>query len=127
MKELRRMQWEEEEEEERKIEEYCEIGLRLKEFFEEDLRKVRKFVFSFIIVVEEVEEVKYLKKLIEIVSSQQLDFIFDWIIRIILLQRIEEVVEKGELDEFVFMIIWNCFDFVRRDVRRYIYFLLFVF
>ncbi|CAF2377678.1 unnamed protein product [Brassica napus] len=76
-KELRRMQREEEEEEERKIEEYREIGLRLKEFPEEDLRKARKLVSSFITAAEEVEE------------------------------RIEEAAEKGELDELVLMIIWN--------------------
>lgn len=57
-KELRRMQREEEEEEERKIEEYREIGMRLKEFPEEDLRKARKLVSSFIRAAEEVEEVK---------------------------------------------------------------------
>ena len=68
-KELRRMQREEEEEEERKIEEYREIGLRLKEFPEEDLRKARKLVSSFITAAEEVEEVKYFKKLTETSSS----------------------------------------------------------
>lgn len=57
-KELRRMQREEEEEEERKIEEYREIGTRLKEFPEQDLRKARKLVSSFIRAAEEVEEVK---------------------------------------------------------------------
>lgn len=52
------MQREEEEEEERKIEEYREIGMRLKEFPEQDLRKARKLVSSFIRAAEEVEEVK---------------------------------------------------------------------
>lgn len=66
---MRRMQREEEEEEERKIEEYREIGLRLKEFPEEDLRKARKLVSSFITAAEEVEEVKYFKKLTETSSS----------------------------------------------------------
>lgn len=61
---MRRMQREEEEEEERKIEEYREIGLRLKEFPEEDLRKARKLVSSFIRAAEEVEEVNN-KKLTE--------------------------------------------------------------
>lgn len=51
------MQREEEEEEERKIEEYREIGLRLKEFPEQDLRKARKLVSTFITAAEEVEEV----------------------------------------------------------------------
>lgn len=85
-KELRRLQREEEEEEERKIEEYREIGMRLKEFPEEDLRKARKLVSSFIRAAEEVEE------------------------------RIEEAAEKGELDELVLMIIWNRLDLARRDV-----------
>ncbi|CAG7873483.1 unnamed protein product [Brassica rapa] len=87
-KELRRMQREEEEEEERKIEEYREIGLRLKEFPEEDLRKARKLVSSFITAAEEVEE------------------------------RIEEAAEKGELDELVLMIIWNRLDLARRDDEK---------
>nr|VDD65994.1 unnamed protein product [Brassica oleracea] len=87
-KELRWMQREEEEEEERKIEEYREIGLRLKEFPEEDLRKARKLVSSFITAAEEVEE------------------------------RIEEAAEKGELDELVLMIIWNRLDLARRDDEK---------
>ncbi|XP_010518527.1 PREDICTED: protein PALE CRESS, chloroplastic [Camelina sativa] len=87
-KELRRMQREEEEEEERKIEEYREIGMRLKEFPEEDLRKARKLVSSFIRAAEEVEE------------------------------RIEEAAEKGELDELVLMIIWNRLDLARRDDEK---------
>ncbi|KAF3582769.1 hypothetical protein DY000_02028238 [Brassica cretica] len=87
-KELRRMQREEEEEEERKIEEYREIGLRLKEFPEEDLRKARKLVSSFITAAEEVEE------------------------------RIEQAAEKGELDELVLMIIWNRLDLARRDDEK---------
>ncbi|XP_048612456.1 protein PALE CRESS, chloroplastic-like isoform X1 [Brassica napus] len=87
-KELRWMQREEEEEEERKIEEYREIRLRLKEFPEEDLRKARKLVSSFITAAEEVEE------------------------------RIEEAAEKGELDELVLMIIWNRLDLARRDDEK---------
>uniref|UniRef100_A0A1J3FH40 Protein PALE CRESS, chloroplastic n=2 Tax=Noccaea caerulescens TaxID=107243 RepID=A0A1J3FH40_NOCCA len=87
-KELRRMQREEEEEEERKIEEYREIGTRLKEFPEQDLRKARKLVSSFITAAEEVEE------------------------------RIEEAAEKGELDELVLMIIWNRLDLARRDDEK---------
>ncbi|KAG7570900.1 hypothetical protein ISN45_Aa04g034320 [Arabidopsis thaliana x Arabidopsis arenosa] len=87
-KELRRMQREEEEEEERKIEEYREIGMRLKEFPEQDLRKARKLVSSFIRAAEEVEE------------------------------RIEEAAEKGELDELVLMIIWNRLDLARRDDEK---------
>lgn len=87
-KELRRRQREEEEEEERKIEEYREIGMRLKEFPEEDLRKARKLVSSFIRAAEEVEE------------------------------RIEEAAEKGELDELVLMVIWNRLDLARRDDEK---------
>ncbi|CAH2057595.1 unnamed protein product [Thlaspi arvense] len=87
-KELRRMQREEEEEEERKMEEYREIGMRLKEFPEQDLRKARKLVSSFIRAAEEVEE------------------------------RIEEAAEKGELDELVLMIIWNRLDLARRDDEK---------
>lgn len=48
---------EEDEEEERKIEEYREIGLRLKGFPEEDARKARRLVSSFIRAAEEVEQV----------------------------------------------------------------------
>ncbi|CAN8318416.1 unnamed protein product [Cochlearia groenlandica] len=87
-KELRRMQHEEDEEEERKVEEYREIGTRLKELPEEDLRKARKLVSSFITAAEEVEE------------------------------RIEEAAEKGELDELVLMIIWNRLDLARRDEEK---------
>lgn len=47
----------EEEEEERKIEEYREIGMRLKEYPEEDVIKARKLVSSFLRAAEEVEEV----------------------------------------------------------------------
>lgn len=47
----------EEEEEERKIAEYREIGTRLKDYPEEDLRKAKKLVSSFIKSAEEVEEV----------------------------------------------------------------------
>ncbi|CAN8237870.1 unnamed protein product [Cochlearia groenlandica] len=54
---LRRMQREEDEEEERKVEEYREIGTRWKEFPEEDLRKARNLVSSFITAAQEVEEV----------------------------------------------------------------------
>ncbi|XP_010552783.1 PREDICTED: protein PALE CRESS, chloroplastic [Tarenaya hassleriana] len=87
-KELRRRQREEEEEEERKVEEYREIGMRLKDFPEEELRKARKLVSSFIRAAEEVEE------------------------------RIEEAAEKGELDELVLMIIWNRLDLARRDDEK---------
>jgi len=54
---LHRKRREEEEEEERKIEEYREVGMRLKEYPEEDVRKARKLISSFIRAAEEVEEV----------------------------------------------------------------------
>jgi len=56
-KELNRRRQEEDEEEERKVQEYREIGTRLKRFPEEDVKKARKLVSSFIRAEEEVEEV----------------------------------------------------------------------
>lgn len=56
-KELHRRRLEEDEEEERKVQEYREIGTRLKEFPDEDVRKARILVSSFIRAEEEVEEV----------------------------------------------------------------------
>lgn len=47
----------EDEEEEKKVDEYREIGLRLKDYPIEDLCKARKLVSSFIRSAEEVEEV----------------------------------------------------------------------
>lgn len=47
----------EDEEEERKVKQYREIGMRLKGYPEEDVRKARKLVSSFIRAEEEVEEV----------------------------------------------------------------------
>lgn len=54
---MHRKRQEEEEEEERKVEEYREIGLRLKGYPEEDVKKARRLVSSFIRAEEEVEEV----------------------------------------------------------------------
>lgn len=54
---MQRRRRQEEEEEERKMGEYREIGLRLKEYPEEDVIKARKLVASFLKVPEEVEEV----------------------------------------------------------------------
>ncbi|WVY95651.1 hypothetical protein V8G54_027802 [Vigna mungo] len=88
-KELQRRRRQEEEEEERKMGEYREIGLRLKEYPEEDVIKARKLVASFLKVPEEVEE------------------------------RIEEAAEKGELTELVLMVIWNRLDLARRDNLHY--------
>lgn len=54
---MERLRQQEDEEEERKIAEYREIGLRLKGYPEEDVRKARRLVASFIMAAEEVEEV----------------------------------------------------------------------
>lgn len=51
------MRQEEDEEEERKIKDYREIGMRLKEYPEEDVRRAKKLVSSFIKSAEEIEEV----------------------------------------------------------------------
>ncbi|WOL01811.1 hypothetical protein Cni_G10528 [Canna indica] len=78
----------EEEEENRKTNEYREIGMRLKGYPEEEVRKVRKLVSSFIQSAEEVEE------------------------------KIEEAAERGELTELVLMVIWNRLDIARRDDEK---------
>lgn len=54
---MHRRRQDEEEEEERKVEEYREIGMRLKGYPEEDVKKARRLVASFILAAEEVEEV----------------------------------------------------------------------
>ncbi|XP_031279997.1 protein PALE CRESS, chloroplastic [Pistacia vera] len=87
-KELHRRQREEDEEEEQKIDEYREIGLRLKGYPEEDVRKARQLVSTFIRAEEEVEE------------------------------KIEEAAEKGELTELVLLVIWNRLDLARRDEEK---------
>ncbi|XP_004307135.1 PREDICTED: protein PALE CRESS, chloroplastic [Fragaria vesca subsp. vesca] len=87
-KELHRRRQEEDEEEERKIEEYREIGMRLKDYPEDEVRKARKLISSFIRAAEEVEE------------------------------KIEEAGEKGELTELVLMVIWNRLDLARRDDEK---------
>lgn len=51
------MRQEEEDEEKKKIDEYREIGLRLKDYPEEEVRNAKKLVSSFIKSAEEVEEV----------------------------------------------------------------------
>lgn len=48
---------EEDKEEDRKVDEYREIGLRLKNYRSEELQKAKKLVSSFIRAAEEVEEV----------------------------------------------------------------------
>ncbi|KAL9435837.1 hypothetical protein AB3S75_021994 [Citrus x aurantiifolia] len=87
-KELHRRRQEEDEEERRKIEEYRDIGMRLKGYPEEDVRNAKKLVSSFIRAEEEVEE------------------------------RIEEAAERGELTELVLMVIWNRLDLARRDEEK---------
>ncbi|XP_065861188.1 protein PALE CRESS, chloroplastic isoform X2 [Euphorbia lathyris] len=86
-KELQRLRQLEDEEEERKIEEYRDIGTRLNEYPEEDVRNARKLVSSFIRSAEEVEE------------------------------KIEEAVANGEVNELVLMVIWNRLDLARRDME----------
>lgn len=78
----------EEEEETRKTNDYREIGMRLKGYPEEEVRKTRILVSSFIRAAEEVEE------------------------------KIEEAAEKGELTELVLMVIWNRLDLARRDDEK---------
>ncbi|KAL4205452.1 hypothetical protein AMTRI_Chr01g137390 [Amborella trichopoda] len=87
-KELQRMREEEEEEENRKVEEFREIASRLKGYPEEEVRKARQLVSSFILAAEEIEE------------------------------KIEEAAERGELTELVLMIIWNRLDLARRDDEK---------
>ncbi|KAL2942591.1 Protein PALE CRESS chloroplastic [Bienertia sinuspersici] len=87
-KELHRRRQQEDEEEERKVQEYRDIGTRLKGFPDEDVRRARKLVSSFIMAEEEVEE------------------------------KIEEAAERGELDELVLMVIWNRLDLARRDDEK---------
>ncbi|KAH6818864.1 pale cress protein [Perilla frutescens var. frutescens] len=87
-KELQRMREEEDEEEERKVDEYREIGLRIKNYPDEQLRKAKKLVSSFIRSAEEVEE------------------------------KIVEAAEKGELNELVLLVIWNRLDLARRDDEK---------
>ncbi|KAK4418242.1 protein PALE CRESS, chloroplastic [Sesamum alatum] len=87
-KELHKKRQEEDEEEDRKVDEYREIGLRLKSYPDEELRKAKKLVSSFIRSAEEVEE------------------------------KIEEAAEKGELSELVLLVIWNRLDLARRDDEK---------
>lgn len=87
-KELHRMRQKEDEEEERKVQEYREIGLRLKGYPEEEVKEARRLVSSFIKAAEEVEE------------------------------KIEEAAEKGELTELVLLVIWNRLDLARRDEEK---------
>ncbi|CAI9107869.1 OLC1v1007340C1 [Oldenlandia corymbosa var. corymbosa] len=87
-KEFHRMRQEEEDEEERIVDEYREIALRLRNYPQEDLVKARLLVADFIKSAEEVEE------------------------------KIEEAAEKGELNELVLLVIWNRLDLARRDDEK---------
>lgn len=57
---MERKQRLEDEEENRKVAEYRLIGTRLKDYPEEEVRKARRLVSSFIKSAEEVEEVNLL-------------------------------------------------------------------
>ncbi|KAF3793041.1 PALE CRESS protein [Nymphaea thermarum] len=87
-KEFEKKRQQEEEEERLKEIEYREIGSRLKGYPEEEVRKARILVSSFIRAGEEIEE------------------------------KIEEAAEKGELTELVLMVIWNRLDLARRDEEK---------
>uniref|UniRef100_A0A0E0L251 Uncharacterized protein n=1 Tax=Oryza punctata TaxID=4537 RepID=A0A0E0L251_ORYPU len=78
----------EEAEEERITNEYREIGMRLKAYPQEEVRKARILVSSFIRAGEDIEE------------------------------EIEKAAERGELTELVLMVIWNRLDVARRDDER---------
>ncbi|RLN30420.1 hypothetical protein C2845_PM05G24500 [Panicum miliaceum] len=78
----------EEAEEERITSEYREIGMRLKAYPQEEVRKARILVSTFIRAGEDVEE------------------------------EIEKAAERGDLTELVLMVIWNRLDVARRDDER---------
>ncbi|CAB4263236.1 unnamed protein product [Prunus armeniaca] len=78
--------------------------MRLKGYSEEDVRKARKLISSFIRVAEEVEEeISETLKLLKFPTSAQ---------------KIEEATEKGKLTELVLMVIWNGLDLARRDEEK---------
>lgn len=56
---MERLRKEEDEEEERIVNEYREIGMLLKNYPQEDVFKAKKLVSSFIKSAEEIEEVIY--------------------------------------------------------------------
>ncbi|XP_078446563.1 pale cress protein (PAC) [Wolffia australiana] len=78
----------EEEKENKKVEEYRDIGSRLKAYPEEEVRKAKILVSKFIRAGEEIE------------------------------QTIEEAADDGELTELVLLVIWNRLDLARRDEER---------
>ncbi|KAI8568945.1 hypothetical protein RHMOL_Rhmol02G0240000 [Rhododendron molle] len=61
--------------------------MRVKDYLEDDLRPARQLVSTLLKSAEEVEE------------------------------KIEEAAERGELTKLVLMVIWNCLDLARRDLR----------
>ncbi|KAI3668204.1 hypothetical protein L6452_43281 [Arctium lappa] len=87
-KELERLRQEEDEEEDRKVDEYREVGMLLKDYPQEEVFKAKKLVSSLIKSAEEIEE------------------------------KIEEAAEKGELNELVLMVIWTRLDLARRDEEK---------
>ncbi|KAG8389379.1 hypothetical protein BUALT_Bualt02G0223100 [Buddleja alternifolia] len=131
-KEFHKRRQEEDEEEERKVDEYREIGLRLKDYPEEELRKVKKLVSSFIRSAEEVEEppafahphlVSTFEIFYNLVANsflpkrrilQSMELMFFFVYK----HKIEEAAEKGELNELVLMVIWNRLDLARRDDEK---------
>lgn len=78
----------EEAKEERRTNEYRDIGMRLKAYPQEEVRKARILVSSFIRAGGDVEE------------------------------EIEKAAERGELTELVLMVIWNRLDVARRDDEK---------
>ncbi|KAL5995857.1 hypothetical protein ACLOJK_025929 [Asimina triloba] len=115
-KELHRRRQEEDKEENRKMDEYREIGMRLKEYPEEEVRKARKLVSSFIRSAEEVETA-----VINVGSERGMYYykpdLRNKYTKGILL-KIEEAADRGELTELVLMVIWNRLDLARRDDEK---------
>ncbi|KAG5567607.1 hypothetical protein RHGRI_002972 [Rhododendron griersonianum] len=126
-KKLHRQRQVEDEEEERKVDEYREIGMRLKDYPEDDLRQARQLVSSLLKSAEEVEEVisEYSEENVScecphiFQPQQHLRSKFDGYDDCFTgLQKIEEAAERGELTELVLMVIWNRLDLARRDEEK---------
>ncbi|KAF7153082.1 hypothetical protein RHSIM_Rhsim01G0276200 [Rhododendron simsii] len=131
-KKLHQQRQVEDEEEERKVDEYREIGMRLKDYPEDDLRQARQLVSSLLKSAEEVEEVisEYSEENVSCVTigiALELLQIHSCIKRLSkgvpLVQwqhpmKIEEAAERGELTELVLMVIWNRLDLARRDDEK---------
>jgi hypothetical protein len=86
--ELERRRQQEKEEELEKEGKYAEIGSQLKGYPQEEVRKAKQLVSSFIRAGEEIEEV------------------------------IAEAAEKGELTPLVLLVIWNRLELARHDDER---------